>query len=52
MLIQPKVVVQLIAEMNKLISLPPHLRVFEFETRLVELFSGEQIDGSFRLNDD
>lgn len=55
----------LIAEMNEMKSLPPHPRVFRFEAWLAELFStfklaprssfrntGEQIDGSFRLNDD
>lgn len=55
----------LIAEMNEMKSLPPHPRGFLFEAWLAELFStfklaprssfrntGEQIDGSFRLNDD
>ncbi len=55
----------LIAEMNEMKSLPPHPRGFRFEARLAELFSifklaprssfrntGEQIDGSFRLNDE
>lgn len=55
----------LIAEMNAMKSLAPHPRGFRFETWLAELFStfklaprssfrntGEQIDGSFRLNDD
>ncbi|EAM4449097.1 DUF3644 domain-containing protein [Salmonella enterica subsp. enterica serovar Pomona] len=55
----------LIAEMNEMKSLPPHQRGFRFEAWLAELFSifklaprssfrntGEQIDGSFRLNDD
>ena len=53
----------LIAEMNEMKSLPPHPRGFRFEAWLAELFSifklaprssfrntGEQIDGSFRLN--
>ena len=51
--------------MNEMKSLPPHPRGFRFEARLAELFSifklaprssfrntGEQIDGSFRLNDE
>ncbi|SAU96511.1 Uncharacterised protein [Klebsiella pneumoniae] len=55
----------LVAEMNAMKSLPPHPRGFRFEAWLAELFStfklaprssfrntGEQIDGSFRLNDD
>ena len=55
----------LIAEMNEMKSLSPHPRGFRFEAWLAELFSifklaprssfrntGEQIDGSFRLNDD
>ncbi len=55
----------LIAEMNEMKSLPPHPRGFRFEAWLAELFSifklaprssfrntGEQIDGSFRLNDE
>lgn len=55
----------LIAEMNAMKSLAPHARGFRFESWLAELFStfklaprssfrntGEQIDGSFRLNDD
>ncbi|MCF7236803.1 restriction endonuclease [Escherichia coli] len=55
----------LIAEMNEMKSLPPQLRGFRFEAWLAELFSifklaprssfrntGEQIDGSFRLNDE
>lgn len=55
----------LIAEMNAMKSLAPHPRGFRFETWLAELFSTfklaprssfrnteEQIDGSFRLNDD
>ncbi|HDV9796891.1 TPA: restriction endonuclease [Escherichia coli] len=55
----------LIAEMNEMKSLPPHPRSFRFEAWLAELFSifklaprssfrntGEQIDGSFRLNDE
>ncbi|HBA2995822.1 TPA: restriction endonuclease, partial [Escherichia coli] len=52
-------------EMNEMKSLPPHPRGFRFEAWLAELFSifklaprssfrntGEQIDGSFRLNDE
>ncbi|MGG7779858.1 hypothetical protein PGN94_21955 [Klebsiella aerogenes] len=51
----------LVAEMNEMKSLPPHPRGFRFEAWLAELFTcprssfrntGEQIDGSFRLNDD
>ncbi len=55
----------LIVEMNEMKSLPPHPRGFRFEAWLAELFSifklvprmlfrnpDEQIDGSFRLNDD
>lgn len=51
--------------MNEMKSLPPHPRGYRFEVWLAELFStfklaprssfrntGEQIDGSFRLNDD
>lgn len=55
----------LIAEMNHMKTLAPHPRGFRFETWLAELFStfnlaprasfrntGEQIDGSFQLNDE
>lgn len=55
----------LIAQMNEMKTLAPHPRGFRFETWLSELFSvfelaprssfrntGEQIDGSFRLNDE
>lgn len=55
----------LIAEMNEMKTLASHPRGFRFETWLAELFStfklaprssfrntGEQIDGSFRLNDE
>ncbi|KAA1192979.1 restriction endonuclease [Photorhabdus heterorhabditis] len=55
----------LIAEMDTMKGLPPHERGFRFEAWLSELFhtfklaprksfrnTGEQIDGSFRLNDE
>ncbi|EMM6471999.1 restriction endonuclease [Enterobacter ludwigii] len=55
----------LIADMNEMKTLAPHPRGFRFESWLAELFStfklaprssfrntGEQIDGSFRLNDE
>ncbi|MDQ4429079.1 DUF3644 domain-containing protein [Yokenella regensburgei] len=46
----------LIAEMNEMKSLPPHPRGFRFEAWLAPRLSfrntGEQIDGSFRLNDE
>lgn len=55
----------LIAQMNEMKTLAPHPRGFRFERWLAELFStfklaprssfrntGEQIDGSFRLNDE
>lgn len=55
----------LVAEMNEMKTLAPHPRGFRFEKWLAELFSafklaprssfrntGEQIDGSFRLNDE
>lgn len=55
----------LVAEMNAMKALAPHPRVFRFESWLAELFSsfklaprssfrntGEQIDGSFRLNNE
>ncbi|WP_336983762.1 MULTISPECIES: restriction endonuclease [unclassified Cedecea] len=55
----------LIAEMNEMKTMPPHPRGFRFERWLAELFTvfqlsprgsfrntGEQIDGSFRLNED
>lgn len=55
----------LVSEMDEMKTLAPHPRGFRFEAWLAELFStfklaprssfrntGEQIDGSFRLNDD